>query len=191
MSKIRYVAIGASGAQGLQDITDLLAALPASVNAAVLVVLHRPAGARSLLRQILQRRTTLPVHVCRTGDLLVAGNVYLGTPTQHLTLCRNGTALLLRDPISRFRNRTVDLLFRSVALHAGRRSVGVVLAGSLDDGSRGLAAIHDARGITMVVEPSNSGTPGMPENALTLNQRIHTIGSVAQIASAIVAAATP
>ena len=50
---------------------------------------------------------------------------------------------------------------------------GVVLSGSLDDGSRGLAAIHDARGTTMVVTPSRHRTSGMPETAITYDGPIH------------------
>jgi two-component system chemotaxis response regulator CheB len=73
---------------------------------------------------------------------------------------------LLDDPINRYRNRTIDALFRSVAAHAGSRMVGVVLSGSLDDGSRGLAAIKAAGGTTMVLTPHWSGGKGMPENAV-------------------------
>jgi two-component system, chemotaxis family, protein-glutamate methylesterase/glutaminase len=52
------------------------------------------------------------------------------------------------------RNRTIDLLFESVARHAGTKAIGVVLFGLSDDGSRGLAAIHHHGGGAVVVEPT-------------------------------------
>jgi two-component system chemotaxis response regulator CheB len=73
---------------------------------------------------------------------------------------------LLDDPTNGYRNRTIDALFRSVAAHAGSEMIGVVLSGSLDDGSRGLAAIKAAGGTSMVLTPNRRGRKGMPENAI-------------------------
>ena len=44
--------------------------------------------------------------------------------------------------------------------------IGVVLSGSLDDGLRGLAAIHEAGGLSMVLTPAAPPRRGMPENAI-------------------------
>lgn len=81
---------------------------------------------------------------------------------------------------------TVDLLFRSVAVHGGGRMIGVILSGALDDGARGLAAIHDAGGRTMVLTPlAFSPVDGMPENAISYDGPIDFIGSPLEIAAAI------
>ena len=63
------------------------------------------------------------------------------------------------------RNRTIDLLLDSVALHALERAVGIVFSGSLDDGSRGLAAIHAAGGVTMVLNLGRKPV-GMQQHAI-------------------------
>jgi two-component system, chemotaxis family, protein-glutamate methylesterase/glutaminase len=64
-----------------------------------------------------------------------------------------------------FRNRTVDLLFESIAQIAGRKAIGIIVSGALSDGSKGLAAIHHAGGITMVLAPGDKPR-GMQQNAI-------------------------
>jgi two-component system chemotaxis response regulator CheB len=86
---------------------------------------------------------------------------------------------------NKYRNRTVDLLFESVAAHAGRWSIGVVLRGSLDDGAKGLASMHLAGGATMVLCLRHEAAPGMPRNATEYDGPIDFIGSVQEIADEI------
>jgi two-component system chemotaxis response regulator CheB len=129
-----------------------------------------------------------PVHatavvIADEDERFRVGRVYIGEPDAHLTLAKNSFGCQIDDPERGHRNRTVDLLFHSVALHARGRAVGVVLAGSLDDGSRGLAAIHHAGGSTMVVTPGSGR--GMPENAIAYDGPIDCIGEPSYIATAI------
>ena len=182
-----FVAIGASGPLGLSDIGALLRELPASLNAVVMVVLHRPWDRVSHLREVLSRSSQMPVLVAIQDEHFEAGRAYIGEPAEHLTLAAKNFGLLVEDPDRRYRNRTVDLLLMSLAEHAGARSIGVILSGFLDDGSRGLAAIHHAGGLTMVIQPSGSPTPGMPENAISYDGPIDVIGNPAEIAHAITA----
>lgn len=181
-----YVAIGASGGEGLHDIRDLLAALPAGLPAAVLVVLHRPVDKMSHLQSILARDSKLPVVVAGKSERIEAGICYIGEPAAHLTVCRRGLADLVADLENRYRNRTVDLLFHSLAVHAGKRMIGVVLSGSLDDGSRGLAAMKEAGGTTMVLDRIIKSPKGMPENALAHDGPIDFSGGAKQIGEEIV-----
>jgi two-component system chemotaxis response regulator CheB len=171
------VAIGASGSQGLDDIGRVLRLLPAGLLAVVMVVLHRPAGEASRLRDVLIASQDLRLEL---------GRCYIGEPDAHLALAAPLLGDLVPDFGNAHRNRSVDLLFTSVARHAGARFIGVVLSGSLDDGSRGLAAIHEAGGTTMVLTPGDAGFQGMPENAIAYDGPIDVIGSPERIAAEIV-----
>ncbi|MDO5759273.1 MAG: chemotaxis protein CheB, partial [Rhodobacterales bacterium] len=91
---------------------------------------------------------------------------------------------VMPDLVGTYRNRTVDLLFNSLAAFGGMRIIGIVLAGSLDDGSRGLAAIKKAGGLTMVIVPSKL-PPDMPGNALFHNGPLDVIGNIPMIARAV------
>lgn len=179
------IAIGASGSEGLTDIKELLAALPAKLLAVVMVVLHRRWDEPTNLRAILSRSSELPIIIADEEELLEVGKVYIGEPAQHLTQATNIFGKLTDDPVRNYRGRTVDLLFNSVATHAGGRMIGVVLSGSLDDGSRGLAAIHKAGGITMVLTPALPPERGMPENAIQYDGPISLIGNSEKIAEGI------
>ena len=178
----RYIAIGASGGDGLDDIKALLRALPQPLAAVVMVVLHRPVDQISHLREVLASATSAEVIVAGDGVTLEPGRIYIGEPAQHLTLLGGNWPAWSPGLDNEHRNRTVDLLFRSLAAHAGASAIGVVLSGSLDDGARGLAAIHEAKGVTMVLTPDREGRPGMPENAIDYDGPVDVIGSPRVIA---------
>lgn len=181
-----FIAVGASGSDGLRDLRDLLGVLPGDLPAVVMVVLHRPSNRISHLRQILARRSALPVIIPQEADQFLPGACYIGAPAAHLSLAERSQVHLIEGSHNRFRNRTVDLLFESVAAHAGPRGLGVVLRGSLSDGSRGLAAIHFAGGVTMVLGCAREAEPGMPRNATEYDGPIDFIGSIQEIAEEIV-----
>ena len=179
------IAIGASGSDGLKDIKELLRHLPQDLDAVILVVLHRAWDRISFLRAVLSNSCRFPVVIASKGERFRPGSVYIGEPGDHLTLVERAMGELVHDPSRQYRNRTVDLLLKSVALHGGERTIGVILSGALDDGARGIAAIHDAGGLTMVLKPVQPDQRGMPENAISYDGPIDVIGDAGEIAQAI------
>ncbi len=175
------IAVGASGKDGLRDIKKLSDAFPSGLAAVLLIVLHRPSDKPSHLREFLSRGCPMPVRIPDEGEHFQVGTCYIGEPAAHLTLAARSDVKLVPGAHNLYRNRTVDLLFTSVACHAKTRGLGVVLSGDLDDGARGLAAIHNEGGATMVLA-RHSDIPGMPENAATYDGPIDFIGSVEEIA---------
>lgn len=123
--------------------------------------------------------------IAAEGEHLELGTVYIGLPSEHLTLAAHSFGKLINDPDRHYGGRTVDLLFQSVAKQAGARMIGIVLSGSLDDGSRGLAAIHEAGGLTMVLTPTAGTERGMPENAINYDGPIDLIADARGIAQCI------
>jgi len=104
------VAIGASSG-GLEALQSLLAA-PCDLDAIVLVVLHRPANRTSFLREILVRKSRMPVVIARHGELLHHGVCYIAEPSQHLMVGLGLRADLLPD--HRYTTRNIDQLFISL-----------------------------------------------------------------------------
>jgi two-component system chemotaxis response regulator CheB len=179
------VAIGASGSEGLGDIKALLAALPIDLKAIVLVVLHRPSDQISELKEVLARVSQMPVLIAGGDERFRAGHCYIGEPDAHLSLAANSHVQLIEGKDHRHRNRSVDILFNSVAAHAKKRAIGVVLSGSLDDGSRGLEAIAHAGGTTMVLTRAGIAERGMPKSAAEFDGPIDVLGPAATIAREI------
>jgi chemotaxis response regulator CheB len=61
-------------------------------------------------------------------------------------------------------------MFESAAVAYGPQVIGVVLSGTLWDGARGLRAIKQAEGVTIVQDPDEAEYPSMPINALQATQ---------------------
>ena len=100
------------------------------------------------------------------GDPIVNGRIYIAPPDHHL-LGREGQVRVLRGPRENRHRPAADPLFRSAAYTYGPRVVGVVLTGSLDDGTVGLKAIKACGGVAVVQDPKEAVFPGMPFSAMT------------------------
>jgi two-component system, chemotaxis family, protein-glutamate methylesterase/glutaminase len=157
------IVIGAS-AGGVEAISTLVSELPRDLRASVLVVLHLSRG-RSLLPEILTRAGRLPAHHPLDGEPLQYGQIYVAPPDQHMTL-EHDTIRVLHGPSENGVRPAVDPLFRSAARIYGPRVVGIVLTGSLDDGTAGLAAVKEAGGIAVVQDPEEAFSPSMPRSAM-------------------------
>ena len=158
------VVIGGS-AGALEPLKQIVTDLPADLPAAVVVVLHLSATARSALAPILNRAGGLQAVTPRNGDPIRPGYLYTPTPDLHLELHDDGFRVTHGPKVNGARP-SIDVLFRSAAATFGNRVVGVVLSGGLDDGSAGLAAICVAGGAAVVQSPDDALIDSMPRNAI-------------------------
>ncbi len=163
-SKLNVVAIGAS-AGGVEALRDLVSSLPSDLACAILVVLHVPAEAPSVLARILDRDSPLPTAEAVDGEPLQPGTIHVAMPNRHLLVDGNRIALS-QGPTENGHRPAVNALFRSVALAFGPRAVGILLSGVLDDGTLGLAAIRSRGGTTIAQVPGEALFPAMPLSAI-------------------------
>jgi two-component system chemotaxis response regulator CheB len=163
MARRDIIVIGAS-AGGVDALTRLAAALPKDLAAAVLMVTHMPAGSPSRLAEQLDAAGPLRAARAIDGEPIVANRIYVAVPDRHLMI--EGTRIRLsRGPRESHARPSVDVLFRSAAFSCGRRVIGVVLTGMLDDGTAGLWAIKDRGGVAIVQSAEDAEYPSMPLNA--------------------------
>lgn len=179
----RNVVVIGTSAGGVEALSALLDALPADLPAAVLAVLHIPAHTESVLHSVLAKRTALKV-VAANSQALEAGTVYIAPTDRHLMLDAHGIRLTRGPKECRVRP-SIDVLFRSAAVHHGARTIGVVLTGALDDGTAGLWAVKDAGGLALVQDPADALMPSMPESALS-HVQVDFVGDVLALAAEIV-----
>jgi two-component system chemotaxis response regulator CheB len=158
------VAIGGSSGS-VEALQTLVRQLDAKLPAAVMVVVHVPPTSASVLPQILQRVSKLPVAHAVQGEAIVPGRVYVAPPDRHL-LVHGDRVQLTRGPRENSHRPAVDPLFRSAARWRGARAIGVVVSGALDDGTAGAIAMK-ARGGKVFVQSSDDATfASMPESVV-------------------------
>ncbi len=159
----RVAGIGAS-AGGIEAISQLLAALPADLELALVVVLHLDPTHESSLVELLSRTTKLTVEVASSAAPVRPGHVYVIPPNANLTLAGGRLALVQRTA-SPAPHLPVDQLFASLAEELGDRAIGVVLSGTGSDGTLGSQAIKRAAGVTFAQDAS-ARFDGMPTSAV-------------------------
>lgn len=164
MAQRNILVVGAS-AGGVEALKVLIGGLPASLPMAVFIVLHLSPHERSQLASVLETVAQLPVQCAEDGMPIIAGQIYVAVPDCHLLLEPDQVRITRGPKENRFRP-AIDALFRSAAYHFGPRVIGIVLSGSLDDGTAGLWAVKDRGGIALVQSPDEAQFPSMPQNAL-------------------------
>jgi two-component system, chemotaxis family, protein-glutamate methylesterase/glutaminase len=162
-SSFAIVALAAS-AGGLKALTIVLAGLPREFPAAIVMVQHLDPRHRSMLSDILGRRTFLGVRQARQDDAVRPGCVLVAPPDHHLLVNPDGTVSLSRAALVHFVRPSADLLFESVAASYRERAIAVVLSGSGSDGAMGVRAIKKMGG-TVLVQDEEAEFGGMPRAA--------------------------
>lgn len=164
MARREIVAIGGS-AGSIEVIRQVCLALPADLQAGVLIAVHVAASSPNLLAGILDGGGPLPASTAVDGEPLEDGRIYVA-PADHHLLTDRRTVRLGRGPRENMSRPAIDPLFRSVGISAGPRAVGVLLSGMLNDGASGLADLKRCGGVTVVQNPLDAVESEMPRTAL-------------------------
>jgi two-component system chemotaxis response regulator CheB len=156
----------ASSAGGLEALSQVLTALPSDFPAPIVVVQHLDPKHRSLMAEILSRRTPLHVKQAEEGEVLAPGFVYVAPPDRHLLVNADHTLTLTQTELVHFLRPSADLLFESVAAAYKDRAIAVVLTGSGSDGSMGVKAIKKMGGTVLAQNSETAAFSGMPSAAI-------------------------
>jgi two-component system CheB/CheR fusion protein len=156
----RIVGVGAS-AGGLDALERFFANVPLDSGAAFVIVQHLSPDFKSLLDEILARRTSLPIQQVEDGMPVEANHVYVIPPKTEMIISA-GRLLLSERERDQDLSLPIDVFFKSLAQDCGPRAVAVVLSGGGSDGSRGARAVHDAAGLVIVQDEESAQFDGMP-----------------------------
>ena len=162
---VRDIAVVGFSAGGIEPLLRLVGGLPADFPGAVFVVHHFPPQSVSALPNILRRASALDVTQAVDGDVILPGRICVARPDQHLVLT-GGRIRCTNGPREQGHRPAIDPLFRSAARVFGPRVVGVILSGTLDDGTVGLIEVKARGGLALVQEPEEASYPGMIMSAL-------------------------
>lgn len=164
MESRNIIVIGAS-AGGFEALKTLVAALPADFAASLFIVWHMSPVVRGVLPQVLNRQNAIYAAHAYDQEPIQPNRIYIAPPDRHL-LVADGHVRVTRGPKENHFRPAVDPLFRSAAYTYGKRVIGVILSGALDDGTAGLWLVKQRGGVAIVQDPNEAKVPSMPENAL-------------------------
>jgi two-component system chemotaxis response regulator CheB len=165
----KLIVVGASTG-GTEAIKDLLVALPPDCPG-ILIAQHMPEGFTTSFAKRLDSLSRLSVKEAQDGERVLPGHAYIAPGHSHLLLKRSGANYVAQlsqaAPVNRHRP-SVDVLFRSVAEHAGANSMGVILTGMGRDGAQGMLELHRAGAYTFAQDEESCVVFGMPREAIAL-----------------------
>ena len=165
MGRTRDILVIGCSAGGMEPLIDLLRGLGDQTLLRVLVVQHMSPMGGSSLAKVLRGATGLSIREAEEGPLPEPGEVVVARPNLHLLV--DGDRVRLSTAATENHTRpAIDVLFRTAAASLRDRVLGVLLSGSLDDGTSGLAAIASCGGRTLVQEPTEAMFQSMPANAV-------------------------
>lgn len=153
----------------------------------VVVVQHRHRDSDHLLVSLLQDHTSLNVSEVEDKTELAAGGVYVAPAEYHVLVEPGQLALSTEEPI-RYSRPSIDVTFESAADSYGAKTIGVIMTGANDDGSRGLRRIADRGGAAIVQDPSTAESAVMPTAALKLvpDARVATLEQIGSLVGVLV-----
>src|SRR2546428_12116576 len=183
MTEPRDIIVIGGSAGAIESLGKLVSLLPAQLDAAIFVVIHTYPFGDSLLPAILTRRGSLSAAIATDGEAIVCDRFSVAPPDYRL-MGERGRVRLSRGPKGGGPRPAIDPLFRSAASAYRERVIGVILSGTLDDGSSGLRVIRRQGGTAIVQEPKEALFPQMPENAIWSARPQH-VAPVADIARLI------
>ena len=180
--------VGSAG--GIRALSHVLGALPSDLEAAVVIVVHLQAGHQSVLAEILNRHSALPVKQAARGDRLEPGHVYVAPPDAHLIVRADGALQLDGSPPIHFLRPSADVFLNSLASSHENRALVVVLSGAGSDGAVGAAAVKGAGGFVLAQDQATSEYFGMPSAAIASGV-VDRVLALDDIAAAVVGLVRP
>ena len=185
------VGIGAS-AGGLRALEEFFENMPTDSGAAFVVIQHLSPDFKSLMNELLERRTRMAIYRVTQGMQLEPNSVYLIPPGKNLVVENQKLHLLEQEERNRHGlNFPIDIFLQSLAKNYVERAIGVILSGTGSDGTNGLRAINEAGGFAMVQDPATAEFDGMPRTAIATGvvDRVLSPNELAQVINELVRSA--
>lgn len=165
----KVIAIGASTG-GTEALRFFLRSIPANCPG-ILITQHMPAGFTKSFADQVNTLCEVTVKEATDGERVMRGHAYIAPGGRHMELYRSGAKYFIKVRDGELVNRhkpSVDVLFNSVAKHAGQNAVGIIMTGMGRDGAEGLLNMQTAGAKTIAQDEKSSVVFGMPKEAIKL-----------------------
>jgi len=185
LSSEKLIMIGASTG-GTEAIKDFLVQMPADCPG-ILITQHMPEGFTTSFAKRLDSLCKIRVIESAGGERVLPGHAYIAPGHSHLTLARSGANYVTQidqgPPVNRHRP-SVDVLFQSAAVNAGKNAIGVILTGMGKDGAAGMLAMKEAGAYNFAQDEASCVVYGMPKAAYEMGG-VHEVGALQDLAKMV------
>ena len=155
----------AASAGGLEAFIELLTYLPIDTGMAFVLIQHLAPDHKSLLTEILAKKTKMPVNEVVDGVMVEPNHVYIIAPNTKMILAQGMLRLAPREKVEG-KYMPGDAFFTSLAAEQGSKAIAVILSGGVGDGSLSLTQIKAAGGVTFAQCEETAKFDGMPTTAV-------------------------
>ena len=165
----KLIAIGASTG-GTEALKQVLTKIPRN-SPGILVVQHMPPNFTAAFAERLNSLCDITVSEARNGETITNGKALIAPGNFHMLLRRSGATYYVQiksGPRVHHQRPAVDVLFKTVAMHAGANALGIILTGMGADGAQGLLAMKQAGAYTIAQDEESCVVFGMPKEAIRL-----------------------
>jgi two-component system, chemotaxis family, protein-glutamate methylesterase/glutaminase len=181
----KLIAIGASTG-GTEALKQVLTQIPRN-SPGILVVQHMPPNFTAAFAERLNSLCDITVSEAKNGEPITNGKALIAPGNFHMLLRRSGSTYYVQvktGPRVHHQRPAVDVLFKTVAMHAGANALGIILTGMGADGAQGLLTMKQAGAFTIAQDEASCVVFGMPKEAIRLNavDSVVPLNKIAQIA---------
>lgn len=180
-SSEKLIIIGASTG-GTEAIREFLLQMPSDCPG-ILIAQHMPEGFTRSFARRLDSLCKISVRESAGDERVLPGHAYIAPGHSHLQLARSGAnyvTQLDQGPLVNRHRPSVDVLFRSAAIAAGKNAVGVILTGMGKDGAAGMLEMRNAGAYNFAQDEASCVVFGMPKEAI-LAGGTHEVGPLAAL----------
>lgn len=158
------VCVGAS-AGGLEAIEAFFKNCPKNLGASYVVIQHLSSSYKSMMEDLINRYTSMPIKMIEQGMQLEPDTVYLIEAGTTISLI-NGFFKVEKKPEGSF-SLPIDIFLQSLTESELHKVIAVILSGTGSDGSRGALAINAKGGFVIAQDPEEAGFDGMPNSVIS------------------------
>ncbi|TGN08182.1 protein-glutamate methylesterase/protein-glutamine glutaminase [Leptospira ilyithenensis] len=166
----KIVAIGTSTG-GTIALEKILVKLTKDKCPGIVIVQHMPEKFTEVFAKRLDSVCEIEVREGKDGDMVLPGLALIAPGNKHMQVKRSGAQYHIEvsdGPLVNRHKPSVDVLFRSVAKHAGKNAKGIIMTGMGDDGAQGLLEMKQAGAVTVAQNEESCVVFGMPKEAIRL-----------------------
>ena len=166
MRQFEAIIIGGS-AGSFQVIVDILSSIPKTFNIPIILCFHRLKSERHGFVEALSPHSALPIIEPNDKTPIMGGIVYLAPANYHLFIESNKEFALSVEAPENYSRPSIDLAFFSASKVYNKQLIGILLSGANRDGTKGIHAIKENGGMTIVQDPLEAEVNIMPKTAIS------------------------